>query len=79
MRFWTLYADYSSNVRKLTGPAIKTILGDDSVQSELAPAFEKYNEEQFSLVKLPGSNTEVLVSPYNSLGDGRYYDTENNT
>ncbi|KAF2732003.1 F-actin-capping protein-like protein subunit alpha-1 [Polyplosphaeria fusca] len=56
--------------------AIKSILGDDSVQSELAPAFEKYNEEQFTTVKLPGGSGEVIVSPHNSLGDGRYYDVE---
>lgn len=56
--------------------AIKNILGEDSVQSELEPAFQKHNEEQLSLVKLPGSNENVIVSLYNSLGDGRYYDTE---
>jgi len=26
--------------------------------------------------KLPGGATEVIVSQYNSLGDGRYYDVE---
>ncbi|KAF2641077.1 F-actin-capping protein-like protein subunit alpha-1 [Massarina eburnea CBS 473.64] len=56
--------------------AIKSILGEDAVESELAPAYQKYNEEQFSTVKLPGGSAEVLVSPYNSLGDGRYYDVE---
>jgi capping protein alpha len=56
--------------------AIKTILGDDSVQNELSPAFQKYNEAQFTTTKLPGGSTEVLVSEYNSLGDGRYYDVE---
>lgn len=56
--------------------AIKSILGDDSVQNELSPAFEKYNEEQFTTTKLPGGSTEVLVSEHNSLGDGRYYDVE---
>ena len=30
-------------------------------------------------MKLPGSNTDVIVSAYTSRGDGRYYDTENNT
>ncbi|KAF2794529.1 F-actin-capping protein-like protein subunit alpha-1 [Melanomma pulvis-pyrius CBS 109.77] len=55
--------------------AINSILGDDSVQ-DLAPAFEKYNEEQFATVKLPGGSAEVIVSSYNSLGDGRYYDVE---
>ncbi|KAF1829290.1 subunits of heterodimeric actin filament capping protein Capz [Decorospora gaudefroyi] len=56
--------------------AIKSILGDDSVQDELSPAFQKYNEEQFTTTKLPGGSTEVLVSAYNSLGDGRYYDPD---
>lgn len=79
MRSCTRFPSKRSKAHRLTKAAIKSILGDDAVQNELAPAFEKYNEEQFSLVKLPGGNTEVLVSPYNSLGDGRYYDTENNT
>ncbi|KAF2181104.1 F-actin-capping protein-like protein subunit alpha-1 [Zopfia rhizophila CBS 207.26] len=57
--------------------AIKSILGDDSsVQGDLTPAFEKYNEEQFATVKLPGGSGEVLISEYNNLGDGRYYDVE---
>ncbi|KAF2009445.1 F-actin-capping protein subunit alpha [Aaosphaeria arxii CBS 175.79] len=56
--------------------AIKSILGDDNVSSELSPAFEKYNEEQFTTVKLPGGSNEVLVSEHNRLGDGRYYDVE---
>ncbi|RAR13567.1 f-actin-capping protein subunit alpha [Stemphylium lycopersici] len=56
--------------------AIKSILGDESVQNELSPAFQKYNEEQFTTTKLPGGSTEVLVSQYNSLGDGRYYDID---
>jgi len=55
--------------------AIKSILADDpSVLQSLAPAFEKYNEEQFTTVKLPGGSDEVLVSSHNSLGEGRYYD-----
>jgi capping protein alpha len=56
--------------------AIKSILGDESVQNELSPAFQKYNEEQYTTTKLPGGSTEVLVSEYNSLGDGRYYDID---
>ncbi|RMZ68731.1 F-actin-capping subunit alpha [Pyrenophora seminiperda CCB06] len=56
--------------------AIKSILGDDSVANELSPAFQKYNEEQFTTTKLPGGATEVLVSEYNALGDGRYYDID---
>lgn len=56
--------------------AIKSIISDGNVETELAPAYEKYNEEQFTTTKLPGGSTEILVSPYNSLGDGRYYDVE---
>lgn len=56
--------------------AIKSILDDSSVETELGPAYEKYNEEQFTTTKLPGGSTEILVCPYNSLGDGRYYDVE---
>lgn len=46
---------------------------------ELGPAFQKYNEEQFTTVKLPGGSEPVLVSSHNSLGDGRYYDVESST
>jgi capping protein alpha len=46
------------------------------VSSDLAPAFEKYNEGQLATVKLPGGSSEVLVSEHNKLGDGRYYDVE---
>lgn len=56
--------------------AIKSILGGNNVQEQLAPAFQQYNEEQFTTTKLPGGSTEVLVSQYNSLGAGRYYDAE---
>jgi capping protein (actin filament) muscle Z-line, alpha len=49
------------------------------VQSDLAPAFEKYHETQFSTVKLPGGSSEVLVSEHNRLGDGRYYDVESSS
>jgi capping protein alpha len=56
--------------------AIKSILENDNVEAKLAPAFQQYNEEQFTTTKLPGGATEVLVSAYNSLGDGRYYDVE---
>ncbi|KAH7119790.1 F-actin-capping protein-like protein subunit alpha-1 [Dendryphion nanum] len=54
--------------------AIKSVLSDDGITTELAPAFEKYNESQFTTVKLPGGSDEVLISEHNRLGDGRYYD-----
>lgn len=47
--------------------------------SQLGPAFQKYNEEQFARVKLPGGSQSVLVCSYNSLGDGRYYDVESSS
>ena len=34
-------------------------LTDPSIVSELGPAFQKYNEEQFTTVKLPGSSQSV--------------------
>ncbi|KAK3115325.1 F-actin-capping protein subunit alpha [Teratosphaeriaceae sp. CCFEE 6253] len=45
----------------------------------LEPAFKKYNEEQYTTVKLPGTSGSILISQYNSLGDGRYFDTASQT
>ncbi|KAH8904323.1 F-actin capping protein, alpha subunit [Coniochaeta sp. PMI_546] len=47
--------------------------------NELGPAFQKYNEEQFVTVKLPGSSQQVIISSHSSLGDGRYYDVESSS
>lgn len=47
-----------------------------SLVNELGPAFQKYNEEQFTTVKLPGSSQPVIVSSHSALGDDRYYDIE---
>jgi hypothetical protein len=61
-------------------PDIKTLtISNPGLASQLAPAFEKYNEEQFITIKLPGSSQQVIVSSYNSLGDGRYYDVESSS
>lgn len=49
------------------------------MESELSSAYQKYNEDQFSTAKIPNGTNEVLVSPYNSLGDGRYYDVESSS
>jgi hypothetical protein len=44
---------------------IKTLtLDTPNIVSELAPAFEKYNEEQFATVKLPGSSQQVSLEPF---------------
>ncbi|KAI0429331.1 subunits of heterodimeric actin filament capping protein Capz [Xylaria sp. FL1042] len=59
---------------------IKTLtVNEPELVSELGPAFEKYNEEQFITVKLPGSSQQVIISSHNSLGDGRYFDVESSS
>ncbi|KAI1436239.1 2-oxoisovalerate dehydrogenase beta subunit [Xylaria sp. CBS 124048] len=53
---------------------------EPSLASELGPAFEKYNQEQFATAKLPGSSgQQVVISSYNSLGDGRYFDVDSSS
>ncbi|QDS71901.1 hypothetical protein FKW77_000274 [Venturia effusa] len=59
--------------------AIKSITGTDNITTTLEPAYKKYNEDQFTAVKLPGSSQSVIVSEYNRLDDGRYFDTESKT
>ncbi|KAI4122062.1 MAG: hypothetical protein LQ338_006019 [Usnochroma carphineum] len=65
-------ADVIADVKKLT-------VNEPKLLNSITPAFQKYNEEQLTTVKLPGSTLltggKVLISSYNSLGDGRYYDT----
>jgi len=47
-----------SDPRNLT--AIKNIASDEpNVLESLAPAFQRYNEEQFTTVKLPGGSQSV--------------------
>jgi len=65
-------ADVIADIKALTLDTPKLI-------TQLGPAFEKYNEEQFATVKLPGSSQSVIVSSHNSLGDGRYYDVESSS
>ncbi|KAJ5051873.1 uncharacterized protein L3040_001636 [Drepanopeziza brunnea f. sp. 'multigermtubi'] len=65
-------ADVIADIKALT-------IDTPSIVSQLGPAFEKYNEEQFATVKLPGSSQHVIVSSHNSLGDGRYYDVESSS
>ncbi|KAI9852192.1 MAG: F-actin-capping protein subunit alpha [Pleopsidium flavum] len=56
---------------------IKALTVDEpKLLQSVSPAFEKYNEEQFATVKLPGGSQQVTVSSHNALGDGRYYDAE---
>ncbi|KAI4263256.1 MAG: hypothetical protein L6R42_001596 [Xanthoria sp. 1 TBL-2021] len=62
-------ADVIADIQKLT-------VNEPNLLGSVTPAFQKYNEEQLSTVKLPGSGHTVLISLYNSLGDGKYYDVE---
>jgi capping protein alpha len=59
--------------------AIKSITGNDNITSTLEPAYKKYNEDQFTTVKVPGSSQSVIVSEFNRLDDGRYFDIESRT
>jgi len=65
-------ADVIADIKALTVDAPNLI-------SQLGPAFEKYNEEQFTTVKLPGSSQHVIVSSHNSLRGGRYFDVESSS
>ncbi|CAM1501920.1 Fc.00g039040.m01.CDS01 [Cosmosporella sp. VM-42] len=65
-------ADVVADIKALT-------ISSPDIIADLEPAFEKYNEEQFVTVKLPGSSQPVIISPYNSLGDGRYFDVESSS
>ncbi|KAH6713733.1 F-actin-capping protein-like protein subunit alpha-2 [Leptodontidium sp. MPI-SDFR-AT-0119] len=65
-------ADVIADIKALT-------IDTPALVSQLGPAFEKYNEEQFATIKLPGSSQHVIVSSHNSLGDGRYYDVESSS
>ncbi|KAI5291924.1 F-actin-capping protein subunit alpha, partial [Ascosphaera acerosa] len=58
---------------------IKGLTSDPSLIPSLEPAFAKYNEEQLTTVQLPGSSQTVLVTEFNRLGDGRYYDAQSQT
>ena len=65
-------ADVIADIKALT---IET----PDVINELGPTFEKYNEEQFATVKLPGGSQLVLVSEFNKLDGGRYCDLESSS
>lgn len=52
---------------------------EPEIVEQLEPAFERYNEEQFVTVKLPGSSQQVIVSAHSALGAGRYYDVESSS
>lgn len=65
-------ADVINDIKSLT-------INEPELVDQLGPAFEKYNEEQFVTVKLPGSSQQVIISSHSSLGDGRYFDVESSS
>lgn len=65
-------ADVIADIKSLT-------VSDPDLVSQLGPAFEKYNEEQFATVKLPGSSQHVIISSHSALGGGKYYDVESSS
>lgn len=72
--------DQASSSTDRSNADIKALtISEPNIVKDLGPAFQKYNEEQFTTVKLPGSSELVIVSSHNSLGDGRYYDVENSS
>lgn len=62
-------ADVVNDIKALTPE-------DRNILESARPAFKKYNEEQLTTVKLPGSSNSVLISQYNALDNGRYYDVD---
>ncbi|KAI1814875.1 subunits of heterodimeric actin filament capping protein Capz [Poronia punctata] len=64
--------DVINDIKNLT-------VNEPSLVPQLGPAFQKYNEEQFLTVKLPGGSQPVIISSHSSLGDGRYYDVESSS
>ncbi|KKY24401.1 putative f-actin-capping protein subunit alpha [Phaeomoniella chlamydospora] len=60
---------------------LKTLTSDSNLAliQSLKPAFQSYNEDQLTTIKLPGSSQSVLISKYNRLGDGKYFDVESNS
>ncbi|KAI4148916.1 MAG: hypothetical protein LQ340_004876 [Diploschistes diacapsis] len=54
-------------------------LEEPSLLQSVKPAFETYNEEQLTAIKLPSGSQNALITPYNSLGGGRYFDIESSS
>ncbi|KAK9322093.1 F-actin-capping protein subunit alpha [Lipomyces orientalis] len=56
---------------------IKSIVEEDGdIIDGLESAFENYNLSEFVTVNIPGAEKAVVVSKYNKLGSGTFYDPE---
>ncbi|GIY09219.1 f-actin-capping protein subunit alpha [Caerostris darwini] len=54
---------------------VRVLINDDFLLKEAASgAFARYNKDQLTPVKIDGSNFFALISDYNDLGCGRFYD-----
>lgn len=51
------------------------MLRHSSVDDEnIFRAFAEYNRDQYTPIKVQGSEEECLITDANDLGDGRFYD-----
>ncbi|KAK9456679.1 F-actin-capping protein subunit alpha [Dipodascopsis uninucleata] len=56
---------------------IKAIVeDDDDVVTGLGNAFQVYNTAQFTTVRVPSSSKAVIISKYNCIGPGKFFDSE---
>ncbi|KAF8422655.1 F-actin-capping protein subunit alpha [Tirmania nivea] len=56
---------------------IKSLVVDSpEVVKGLGPALERHSKEQLTAVKLPGASKSALISEFNCLPDGRFFDVE---